>query len=159
MLNVYKKIFVGALVVMVAIGFSGCSISKVDKESNTDNNKGIIVVDSDGDGLFDDEEQSYKTNVYKADSDGDGLSDYDEIRNWKTDPNKADTDGDGYKDGEEIAAGYDPLTLGQLDTDSDGLGNATEKKLGTDPNKFDTDSDGLSDKEEIDMQKDPLRKN
>lgn len=92
----------------------------------------------------------------KIDSDSDGVMDSDEMEIWKTDPNKADTDGDGYKDGEEIAAGYSPLNLGQLDIDSDGVGDATEKKLGTDPNKADTDGDGLSDKEEISTGRNPL---
>lgn len=92
------------------------------------------------------------------DSDSDGLSDVDEKEIWKTDPQNADTDSDGYKDGEEVKAGYDPLTTGQLDSDSDRIGDATEKKLGTDPNKFDTDGDGLSDREEIEIKRDPLVK-
>lgn len=153
-----KKILVSCLLFIIAVSFSGCSVTKVEK-SGSDVDKGVVVVDSDGDGLFDDEERVSKTNAYKPDTDGDGISDYDEVSKWKTDPNKADTDSDGYKDGEEVIAGYDPLTTGQLDSDSDGLGDATEKKLGTDPQKFDTDSDGLSDKEEIDMKKDPLREN
>ena len=42
------------------------------------------------------------------DSDHDGLSDDDE-RERGTDPNNQDTDGDGFTDGVEVANGYDPL--------------------------------------------------
>ena len=42
------------------------------------------------------------------DSDRDGLSDDDELK-YGTDPKKRDTDGDGYSDGEEVANGHDPL--------------------------------------------------
>lgn len=43
-----------------------------------------------------------------VDSDHDGLSNDEEAR-LGTDPNNPDTDGDGYKDGDEISAGFDPL--------------------------------------------------
>jgi hypothetical protein len=42
------------------------------------------------------------------DSDQDGLSNEEE-RLYKTDPQKRDTDGDGYSDGVEVKSGYDPL--------------------------------------------------
>lgn len=41
------------------------------------------------------------------DSDQDGLSD-DEEKTYGTDPNNRDTDGDGYSDGAEVKSGYDP---------------------------------------------------
>ena len=46
-----------------------------------------------------------------VDSDRDGLSDDDE-RRLGTDPDKPDTDGDGYRDGDEVAAGTDPTDAG-----------------------------------------------
>lgn len=42
------------------------------------------------------------------DTDNDGLTDEDEII-YGTDPHNRDTDGDGYPDGEEVAGGYNPL--------------------------------------------------
>jgi len=55
-------------------------------------------LDSDGDGLTDDEERRIGTNPFNADTDGDGIPDGDEIR-LGTDPLRADTDGDGIIDG------------------------------------------------------------
>lgn len=43
-----------------------------------------------------------------VDSDQDGLSNEEE-RLYKTDPQKRDTDGDSYSDGVEVKSGYDPL--------------------------------------------------
>ena len=43
-----------------------------------------------------------------VDSDQDGLSDQEEAI-YKTDPHNPDTDGDGYSDGTEVKSGYDPL--------------------------------------------------
>ena len=47
-----------------------------------------------------------------VDSDGDGLTDQEEIR-IGTDPKNPDTDGDGYLDGDEIKNGFDPLKASQ----------------------------------------------
>lgn len=56
------------------------------------------TLDSDGDGLLDDEERRIGTNPFNKDTDGDGLSDFDEVR-LGTDPLRSDTDGDGLFDG------------------------------------------------------------
>lgn len=72
------------------------------------------TVDTDHDGLTDEEEKYYGTDPSKTDTDGDGLSDYDEIKIWTTDPNNPDTDGDGYKDGDEVKNGYNPKGTGKL---------------------------------------------
>jgi len=77
-------------------------------------NTSITPLDSDADGLSDDEEAQLGTNPYSADTDGDGLTDYEEVNVYKTDPKKSDTDGDGYKDGEEVKNGYNPLGPGKL---------------------------------------------
>ncbi|MDD5464642.1 MAG: hypothetical protein PHP62_05835, partial [Candidatus Moranbacteria bacterium] len=53
------------------------------------------------------EQASTHKNIF-LDSDQDGLSD-DEEKTYGTNPQVADTDGDGYSDGAEIQSGYDPL--------------------------------------------------
>lgn len=61
-------------------------------------------VDSDGDGLTDDEDPAPDS----PDGDADGLSDVDELA-LGTDPLSEDTDGDTYLDPWEVAEGTDPL--------------------------------------------------
>lgn len=72
------------------------------------------VVDSDGDGLSNDEEIELGTSVAKSDTDADGLGDKEEIKVYDTDPKDPDTDGDGFKDGEEVRNGYNPSGDGKL---------------------------------------------
>ena len=59
-------------------------------------------LDSDGDGLSDDEEAERGTDPRNPDSDGDGLKDGEEVYRYRTDPLDSDTDDDGYGDGEEV---------------------------------------------------------
>lgn len=160
-----KKIATVAVLLSMAVFFSGCSISKkADVETKvvpelTPKKEEVEKVDTDKDGLFDDEEEKLGTDINVQDSDGDGLTDFDEVNKtkiWKSDPLSRDTDGDGYEDKTEVSAGYDPNGPGQLDSDSDGLFDPEEKRIGTDPQLFDTDGDGLNDKEEIDAGRDPL---
>lgn len=73
-----------------------------------------LIIDTDGDGLNDDEEARLGTNPLSPDTDGDGLTDYQEVMIYGTDPLNPDTDGDGYTDGEEVANGYNPLGDGLL---------------------------------------------
>jgi len=54
---------------------------------------------------------------YGVDSDGDGLSDAIED-SFKTDRNNSDTDGDGYSDYTEIKNGFSPLGIGKTVIDS-----------------------------------------
>ncbi len=79
-------------------------------------------VDTDGDGLTDDEEANLGTDPVNADTDGDGVQDGGEI-NAGTDPLLADTDGDGFTDGEELDLGSDPLDQSSF-------------PQGTEPNSF-----------------------
>lgn len=105
-------------------------------------------LDSDGDGITDEEELKLGLNPNSADSDGDGLKDSDEINRYNTDPLKADTDGDGLSDGEEVLT-YKTNPL-NTDTDGDGISDADEVKVHrTNPNSADSDGDGLSDYDEI----------
>ena len=94
----------------------------------------VFVKDSDGDGIYDAEEQFYGTaGTNSADSDGDGLSDAFEVRTgWDV-----------------KVSGQAPYHVfsdpAQADTDGDGLTDAQEYQLGTDPTKPDTDGDGIPD--------------
>lgn len=107
-----------------------------------------IVVDTDGDGLTDDEELSIGTEILIPDTDSDGLLDGDEVNIFGTNPLLADTDGDGLNDGEEMNVyGTNPLIA---DTDGDGLLDGEEiEGYGTNPLMEDTDGDGLNDGEEV----------
>jgi hypothetical protein len=99
-----------------------------------------------------------------VDSDNDGLTD-DEESALGTDPNDPDSDNDGFSDGGEIDAGTDPTDSEDHpqptadDSDGDGLTDAQEEELGTDPNDPDTDGDGFSDGEEVDAGSDPKDEN
>ena len=80
------------------------------------------VIDTDGDGLFDNDETNvYGTNPDKSDTDGDGINDGEELNFWGDSWN-VDSDGDGkinlldldsdndsYSDGQERDTGFDPL--------------------------------------------------
>jgi len=110
-------------------------------------------VDSDADGLTDDEEIDLGTDPTVADSDGDGLIDGDEVA-LGSNPFVTDTDDDGILDGDEVlTGGTDPTSS---DTDGDGLGDADETAFGTDPFATDSDGDGLTDGEEVVRGSDPL---
>jgi hypothetical protein len=82
--------------------------------SGTDINQPVAAVDSDYDGLTDEEERMYGTNPNEVDTDKDGLTDRDEVKVFETDPNNPDTDGDGFKDGDEVRNGYDPKGPGKF---------------------------------------------
>ncbi len=87
----------------------------VQSEGQKKNDEGnIAVIDSDGDGLTNEEERIAGTSVAKPDTDADGLGDREEVKFYETDPIKPDTDGDGYMDGEEVKNGYNPNGEGKL---------------------------------------------
>lgn len=71
-------------------------------------------LDSDGDGLTDEDEAGLGTEPLTADTDGDGLLDNEEVRIYKSDPLNSDTDNDSFKDGDEVKAGYNPIGSGRL---------------------------------------------
>lgn len=77
-------------------------------------NQAITVVDTDGDGLTDDEEIALKTDVQLIDSDQDGLTDREEVKVYATNPLNDDTDNDRYLDGEEVRKMYNPKGSGKL---------------------------------------------
>ena len=89
---------------------------EIESTSTTDIETDFIVdsVDSDGDGLLDGAEVTFKTDSFNPDTDADGLTDGDEVLIWKTNPLNPDTDGDSFKDGDEVRNGYNPLGPGKL---------------------------------------------
>jgi hypothetical protein len=74
----------------------------------------IANLDTDKDGLSDEEEMALGTSKVSADTDNDALSDFDEVKIYKTDPLNSDTDNDGYLDGGEVKAGFNPKGEGKL---------------------------------------------
>ena len=101
------------------------------------------------------DEDTSSTEETLIDSDSDGLSDEEEAV-LGTDPNDADTDDDGLNDGEEAIGESDPL---QADADEDGLNDGEEVTANTDPNNADTDGDGVQDGTELGQNTDPLDAN
>ena len=84
-----------------------------------------------------------------VDSDGDGIPDDDEVLAG-SDPRNPDTDGDGLMDGVERRMGMDVLLPDvltacnpALDSDGDRLTDCEERVLGTDACTADTDGDGF----------------
>ncbi len=131
---------------------------------------GKLLIDSDGDGLSDDQEASFGTDPTKPDSDGDGLNDGVEIRmGLKPQDNPAnlniisgcaatnDQDNDGLNDCEERVIGTDACIS---DTDGDGIPDIVEQNGGTNPliaeDLQDDDRDGVSNVGEIEKHTDPL---
>lgn len=122
------------------------------------------LVDTDGDGLFDSEEQSgwmvailstrgsahawhVTSDPLDSDTDGDGLQDSYE-KELGTDPRDADTDDDGLTDYQEYFEVFsDPA---RQDTDSDSLADGREFNFfRTSPTQRDTDGDQIPDEEEV----------
>ena len=81
------------------------------------------MVDSDHDGLSDEEEATYGTDPFKADTDSDGLTDGDEVIYFNTDPTNPDTDGDRISDGQEVRVGTDPKDPNSFPSCGDGVVN------------------------------------
>lgn len=122
------------------------------------------LVDTDGDGLFDHEEQNgwvvrvtlsggvitsrdVTSDPFLKDTDGDGLSDLKE-REGGMDPRNSDTDGDLIPDFDEKKIFFSSPT--KLDSDNDGLNDAKEITFfKTSPIHADTDGDGIDDLREV----------
>ena len=138
------------------------------------------VVDSDGDGLPDDQDQPYVhgTNQFIADTDGDCFDDNFEVIHMDLgfDPAKKDirgcdpaspltlncicrdTDGDGLS---QFAEAYLKTRPSLVDSDGDGIPDGIEAQYGLDPltpnYNVDTDNDGISDIDEVRAGTDPTR--
>lgn len=109
-------------------------------------------VDSDGDGLFDNDEiRIYKTNPYNSDSDGDGLTDGDELQQYKTNPLNGDTDEDGLTDDKEVLS-YKTNPL-DPDTDHGSITDGQEVNRGSDPLLADDDLPKIKAEPELEVGK------
>lgn len=108
----------------------------------------VVQVDTDGDGLYDDEEAAYGSDPNTVDSDQDELSDGEEVHVYGSSPTSNDTDGDGLPDYNEVMQqGTDPANP---DTDGDGLNDHDELGYeGANPTMYDSDGDDLNDLEEV----------
>lgn len=90
-----------------------------------DTRVGSPPLDSDQDGLTNDEETALGTNPTDPDTDRDELTDYNEARLYRSDPLKSDTDADGNLDGIEVNKGFNPNGAGRLFEANPALVNAT----------------------------------
>ncbi|MBI5734005.1 MAG: hypothetical protein HY973_03625 [Candidatus Kerfeldbacteria bacterium] len=75
-----------------------------------------LPIDSDNDGLTDEQEKVLGTDPHNLDSDGDFLIDGAEVgeKAFNTNPLNPDTDGDGISDGDEVKQGMDPAKPGDV---------------------------------------------
>jgi outer membrane protein OmpA-like peptidoglycan-associated protein len=113
--------------------------------------------DFDNDGLTDGEEiNTHNTDPKNPDTDGDGLSDGDEVNTYGTDPNNADSDGDGISDYDEVMTYKTDPNNPSGDADGDGVSDVDEIAAGTNPASADSDGDGFTDAQEKDMGTNPL---
>jgi hypothetical protein len=139
---------------------------------NTLSRNGVVLIDSDGDGVSDDQEKAIGTDLTSVDSDGDRISDGIEVRMGLKPQDDGlgtnrdvlsgcntenDEDGDRLNDCEERVLGTDACIS---DTDGDGLPDLVEFLSGTNPlipeDLKDDDRDGLTNVGEIEVHSDPI---
>jgi hypothetical protein len=156
-------------VITTAGAINGARTTTAGAINGTSTSPVVQAVDTDGDGLSDEEEARLGTNPLLRDTDGDGVSDYDEVNVFHTDPlvidqarqtspqNFSDVSSSTTQNGGEVTAPaeVDPRKL--MDSDRDGLTDYDEVvKYQTDPNDPDSDGDGFPDGEEVHNKFNPL---
>ncbi|TDT50300.1 hypothetical protein CLV90_0136, partial [Maribacter spongiicola] len=134
------------------------NIKATDNSGNTGTGAVTISVDTDNDGINDNEEVVIGTDPNNPDTDGDGINDGQEVNVDNTNPlddcssvngyplADSDCDEDGLTTDEEVALGTD---IDNPDTDNDGLLDGEEVMLDTNPNDSDSDDDGILDGQEV----------
>jgi NlpC/P60 family/Bacterial TSP3 repeat len=100
--------------------------------------RNAAAVDSDDDGLNDEEERRLGTDLHKWDTDGDSITDGSEVHGFGTNPKLADTDGDGLGDKIETWTHTDPANR---DSDGDGMSDGFEAAVGDHPRVKDLNGD------------------
>lgn len=150
MKNSSLKLSILLVLIASALWFSGswwyytCKIKKICENktivqqvnSNSPANiETFRLVDSDGDGLSDEEENKIGTDILLSDTDGDSIPDNEEVGTNLFNP--LDTDKDGVIDALD------------LDDDNDGISTLLEEKIGTSSLLADTDDDGIGDVDEV----------
>lgn len=154
---------------------NGCGVGSIEGQAQLLLDGIAVIPDTDGDGLYDDEDpcpitpglpldhdddglvdeldqpEAWGTDPCEADTDDDGLSDGEEVAMWEDlsgcpDPGIADSDGDGLTDGEELAPDRAPLTVTACE---DATTEAGPVSLVSDPCTAHSDDDGLPDGEEL----------
>lgn len=91
--------------------------ANLNENENTNDNTNTSkksTLDSDKDGLSDEEEAQFGTDSFEPDSDGDGLYDREEVKVYHSNPLNPDSDNDSYLDGKEVEGGWNPLGPGKL---------------------------------------------
>ncbi|WKX76575.1 gliding motility-associated C-terminal domain-containing protein [Zobellia laminariae] len=134
------------------------NITAIDPSGNTGTGAVTVSVDTDDDGINDNEEVAIGTDPNNPDTDGDGINDGQEVNVDNTDPlddcssvngyplGRSDCDDDGLTTDEEVAIGTD---IDNPDSDNDGLLDGEEVTMDTDPNDSDSDDDGILDGQEV----------
>ena len=106
--------------------------------------------DTDGDGLCDHQELTYRTDAADGETDQDGLSDFDELFVWGSDPNNLDSDDDAFKPTLVVSDGQQRVDDLTLSSGNPALFDGSEvDTYQTSPTLADTDGDSYSDYYEI----------
>ena len=143
----YRKNLCLFLLIMFLNACGGDRAAKTDANGNVI--AGVLFVDTDSDGLSDDDELNlYFTNPESNDTDEDGLLDGEEILTYDTNATNPDTDNDGLNDGLEIKNYFTDAK--NPDTDGDCLLDSFEVlNYETNATSTDTDKDGVEDGLEV----------
>ncbi|MDG1694546.1 MAG: CotH kinase family protein [Porticoccaceae bacterium] len=103
------------------------------------------VVDSDGDGVLDDDDAFPDDSSESVDTDGDGIGDNEDV--FPNNSNETtDTDGDGVGDNSDV---FPDDASESVDTDADGVGDNSDVFPDNDQEWLDTDGDGTGDNSDM----------